>query len=51
MNIFFWIIVILALILIWFLLAFAFKGIGWLAMRIFEDAVEELSKEEKENEK
>lgn len=49
MNVFFWIIVILVLILVWFLLAFAFRGIGWLAMRIFGDAVDELTKEEKEN--
>ena len=48
MNIMFWILVIAALILIWFCLSFAFKGIGGFALKLFNDAKETIN-EEKEN--
>lgn len=48
MNIVFWLLVIAALILIWFCLSFAFKGIGGFALKLFNDAKETIN-EEKEN--
>ena len=38
MNIVFWLIVIVALVLLWFCLSFAFKGIGAFGLRIYNDA-------------
>lgn len=46
MNVVFWLLVVCALILTWFLLAFAFRGIGWFAYKLFNDAVEEINKED-----
>lgn len=50
MNIVFWLLVIAALVLLWFCLSFAFKGIGAIALKLFNDAKEEIT-ESKENEK
>lgn len=43
MNPIFWILVILATILLWFLLAFAYKPIGKLFCRIWNDAINEIN--------
>lgn len=45
MNIVFWLIVIVALVLLWFCLSFAFKGIGAFGLRIYNDAKKEAMKE------
>jgi hypothetical protein len=42
-NIVFWLIVIVALVLLWFCLSFAFKGIGAFSLRIYNDAKKEIS--------
>lgn len=46
MNIVFWLLVIIALVLIWFLLAFAFRGFGKFWLRLFDDAVKEIKRED-----
>ena len=38
MNIFFWLLVVIALVVIWFCLSFAFKGIGGIGLRLWNDA-------------
>ena len=48
MNIVFWLIVIVALVLLWFCLSFAFKGIGAFSLRIYNDAKKEISEESEE---
>ena len=48
MNIVFWLIVIVALVLLWFCLSFAFKGIGAFGLRIYNDAKKEISEESEE---
>ena len=48
MNIIFWLLVIVALVLVWFCLSFAFKGIGGFALKLYNDAKETMN-EEKEN--
>lgn len=51
MNPFFWLLVILALVLLWFLMSFAFKGIGGFAFKLYKDATDEFKDEKtKENE-
>lgn len=50
MNFVFWLLVIAGLVLLWFCLSFAFKGIGGIALKLFNDAKEEIT-ESKENEK
>lgn len=45
MNIVFWLIVVIVLVLIWFCLSFAFKGVGGVAMRLYNDAKKEISEE------
>ena len=42
MNIVFWLLVIAALALLWFCLSFAFKGIGAIALKLFNDAKDEI---------
>lgn len=51
MNPVFWLIIILALALLWFLLSFAFRPIGKVFFRLWKDAFDEINKieEEKEN--
>lgn len=51
MNIVFWLIVIVALVLLWFCLSFAFKGIGAFGLRIYNDAKKEISEESEEKSK
>lgn len=48
MNIVFWLIVVVTLILLWFCLSFAFKDIGEFGWKIFHDAKKEISDEESE---
>lgn len=48
MNIVFWLIVIVALVLLWFCLSFAFKGIGAFGLQIYNDAKKEISEESEE---
>jgi F0F1-type ATP synthase membrane subunit b/b' len=47
-NIVFWLIVIAAIVLLWFCLSFAFKGIGGFALKLYNDAKNEIT-ETKEN--
>lgn len=54
MNIVFWLLVIIALILLWFCLSFAFKGVGGIGLKLYNDAKDEITgkneiKESKEN--
>ncbi len=42
--------VLLAAVLLWFLLSFAFKPIGRLFGRLWEDAVDEIKENDKEKE-
>ena len=44
----FWLIVVVALILLWFLLSFSFKPIGYIFKKLFDDAVEEIYDEDKQ---
>ncbi len=48
MNPVFWVLVVLALVLIWFLLSFAFKGIGAIFVRLWNEAKQEITDDEKE---
>ena len=45
MNIVFWLLAIVGLVTLWFCLSFAFKGIGGLAMKLFNDAKETMNEE------
>lgn len=53
MNLFFWLLVAMALVVLWFCLAFLFRPIGKLFSRLWEDALEEMemNKEDEEKEK
>lgn len=42
MNIVFWLLVVIVLVLVWFCLSFAFKGIGGIGLRLFNDAKKEI---------
>lgn len=42
MNIVFWLLIIIGLILLWFCLNFAFKGIGAIGLKLFNDAKDEI---------
>lgn len=46
MNAVFWILVVLALYLFWFLCSFSFKGIGRFFMRLYDNAKSEMTDEE-----
>lgn len=48
MNPIFWVLVILAVILLWFLLAFLYRPIGRLFYRIWKDAINEINIKETE---
>lgn len=48
MNPVFFILVILAVILLWFLLSFAFRPFGMFLYRIWKDALDEMNKDDKE---
>ena len=51
MNPVFIVLVILAAVILWFLLAFAFKPIGKLCSRIAQDAFDQMSNKNEEEEK
>lgn len=51
MNIVFWFLVIIVLVLVWFCLSFAFKGIGGIGLRLYNDAKKEMSEDNKSDEK
>lgn len=40
MNIVFWFLIVLALVLIWFCLSSLFRGIGGIGITIFNDAID-----------
>lgn len=42
MNIVFWLLVVIILVLVWFCLSFAFKGIGSIGLKLFNDAKSEI---------
>ena len=46
MNVVFWFLIIVALVLIWFCASFSFKGIGRIVLRLFNDAKEEIAGED-----
>lgn len=46
MNIVFWLLVVLDLVLVWFCLSFAFKSIGDIGLRLFNDAKKEIEGDE-----
>lgn len=43
MNIVFWLLIIIGLVLLWFCLSFAFKGIGAIGLKLFNDAKDEIT--------
>ena len=45
-NVVFWLLVICLLVLIWFLLAFAFRGIGRFWFRLYDDAAKEIKRKD-----
>jgi len=51
MNIVFWLLVVIVLFLVWLCLSFAFKGIGSIGMKLYNDAKEEIVGEEPEKNK
>lgn len=49
MNIAFWLLVIIGIVLLWFCLSFIFSGIGGIGLKLFNDAKDEITgKNEKE---
>lgn len=51
MGVVFWFLVVLGLILLWFVLSFAFRWIGKVFGKLYQDAVDAINEEdEKENE-
>lgn len=51
MNIVFWLIVVAILVFVWFCLSFAFKGIGEVGMRLYDDAKKEINEDENKESK
>lgn len=51
MNPFFWMLVLIIAVLLWFLLAFAFRPIGKIFFRLWKDAFDEINKEDEEKER
>ena len=45
-NVVFWLLVIAAFVLTWFLLAFAFRGVGKFWFRIYDDAAKEIKRKD-----
>lgn len=45
MNIVFWLVVVVALVLVWFCLSFAFKGVGNAGMKLYNGAKREIGGE------
>ena len=50
MNIVFWFLVIIILVLLWFCLSFAFRGVGLVGLKLFNDAMDEINKKETKGE-
>lgn len=50
MNIVFWLLIIIALVLVWFCLSFAFKGIGGIGLKLYNDAKDEITGENENQE-
>ena len=46
MNIVFWLLVIIVMVLVWFCLSFAFKGIGGVGLKLYNDAKKEIEGDE-----
>ena len=42
MNIVFWLLIVIVLVVVWFCLSFAFKGIGGIGLRLWNDAKKEI---------
>ena len=51
MNIVFWLLVIIVMVLVWFCLSFAFKDIGGIGLKLFNDAKKEIEGDEPEKTK
>jgi len=51
MNMVFWLLVVLVLAAVWFCLSFAFKGIGGIGLRLWNDAKKEISDESEDERK
>lgn len=57
MNVVFWLLVIIVMVLVWFCLSFAFKSIGSIGLHLYNDAKKEIvgdlptetNEEQKEN--
>jgi hypothetical protein len=47
MNVVFWLLIIIALVLIWFCSSFAFKAVGWIGLRLFNDVKDEITEKDK----
>lgn len=46
MNVVFWLAVIVIMVLVWFCLSFAFKGIGSIGLKLFNDAKKEIMEDD-----
>ena len=42
MNIVFWLLIVIGLVLLWFCLSFAFRGVGSIGLKLFTDAKDEI---------
>lgn len=51
MNIVFWLLIVIVLVVVWFCLSFAFKGIGGIGLRLWNDAKKEIEGERPEKSK
>ena len=51
MNIVFWLIIIIVLVLLWFCLSFVFKGLGAFVLKLYNDAKNEIIGEDEQKEK
>ena len=50
MNIVFWLFIIICIVLLWFCLSFAFKGIGAIGLKLFNDAKDEITGKNEQHE-
>ncbi len=51
MNIVFWLLIVIVLVLIWFCLSFAFKGIGGIWLKLYNGAKKEIEGDKPEKSK
>lgn len=51
MNIVFWLLIVIVLVVVWFCLSFAFKGIGGVGLRLWNDAKKEIEGDKPEKSK